>query len=138
MPPVERMFRSAVLLLALASGGCVERFINVKSEPAGATVMLDDVKIGVTPVDIPYTWYGKRLLVVDLPEYVSVREVLAINPPWWQYFPLDFITDVLIPFTLTYRSEFAFKLEKAVVTEKEVEAVKRRAAELREKANGPP
>lgn len=137
MPAVERMLRGAALLLALASGGCVERFITVKSDPPGAAVSLDDVKIGPTPVDIPYVWYGKRLLTVDLDGHVPVREVLALNPPWWQYFPLDFITDVLLPFTVTDRSEFSYSLEKARVDDGEVEAVKKRAAELRERAGAP-
>jgi len=137
MPAVERMLRGAALLLALASGGCVERFIEVKSEPPGAVVTLDDVRIGVTPVEIPYVWYGKRLLTVDLPGYVRVREILVLDPPWWQIIPMDFITDVLVPFTLTDRVEYAYALEKAEVSQGEVEAVLKRAAELREKAGAP-
>ena len=131
------MLGSAALLLALASGGCVERFITVKSDPPGAAVTLDDVQVGVTPVDIPFVWYGKRILGVDHPGYVPVREVIALNPPWWQFIPLDFITDVLLPFTFTDRAEFSFPLEKAVATGSEADAVLKRAAELREKAGAP-
>jgi hypothetical protein len=125
------------IVAALALGGCVERFIHVQSDPPGAVVTLDDQKVGATPVDIPYTWYGKRLLSVDLKGYAQVREIIALNPPWWQYFPLDFITDVLVPATITDRSEFSYTLEKAAVSDKELEEVKKRAAELREKAAGP-
>lgn len=125
-------------LAALALGGCVERFFVVKSDPPGATVMLDDQKVGETPVQVPYTWYGKRFLAVDLKGYTQVRETIALNPPWWQYFPLDFITDVLLPATLTDRSEFSYTLEKAAAEpNKELEDVKKRAADLREKAGGP-
>ncbi len=127
----------ALLLLPLVAGGCVERFLYVKSDPPGATVTLDGREIGKTPVEIPFSWYGKRLLSVELKGRAPVRETIAVNPPWWQFFPLDFITDVLLPFTLTDRAEFSYVLEEAVVSDKELEDVKRRAAELREKSAGP-
>ncbi|HLF93758.1 MAG TPA: PEGA domain-containing protein [Planctomycetota bacterium] len=128
---------AALLLLPIVAGGCVERFIYVKSDPPGATVTLDDQELGKTPLEIPYTWYGKRILAVELKGRVPVRETIALNPPWWQYFPLDFITDVLFPFTLTDRAEFAYVLEEPAFSDRELEEVKKRAAELREKAGAP-
>jgi hypothetical protein len=126
------------ILAVLALGGCVERFISVKSDPPGAIVTLDDQKIGPTPVDIPYTWYGMRLLSVDLQGYTQIREIIALNPPWWQFTPLDFVTDVLVPVTITDRTEFSYSLERVTAQpDKELEEVKKRAAELREKAAGP-
>jgi hypothetical protein len=122
---------------ALASGGCVERLMAIKSDPPGASVTLDDVSYGVTPVEIPYLWYGKRVLTVQMSGYIPVREVLVLNPPWWQYFPMDFTTDVLLPFTVTDRSQFTVTLEKAVLSDSEREAVLKRAAELRDKADHP-
>jgi hypothetical protein len=126
------------ILAVLALGGCVERFISVRSDPPGAIVTLDDQKIGPTPVDIPYTWYGMRLLVVDLQGYTQVRETIALNPPWWQFPPIDFITDILVPATITDRREFSYSLDKVTAQpDKGLEEVKRRAAELRERAAGP-
>ncbi len=121
-----RRLTSALLLLPLFAGGCVERFLFVKSDPPGATVTLDDKEVGKTPIEIPYTWYGKRILSVELKGRVPVREVIALNPPWWQFFPLDFMTDVLFPFPLTDRAEFAYVLEEAAVSDKELEEVKKR------------
>lgn len=126
-----------LLLLPLFAGGCVERFIYVRSDPPGATVTLDDKEVGKTPIEVPYTWYGKRILSVELKGRVPVREVIALNPPWWQYLPLDFFTDVLFPFTLIDRVEFSYVLEEAAVSDKELDEVKKRAAELREKAGSP-
>jgi hypothetical protein len=124
-------------LVLLLSSGCVERVIQVRSDPPDATVLLDDQLVGKTPLDIPYTWYGKRYLTVELKGYTQVRELIALNPPWWQYFPLDFITDVLVPLTIEDRSEFTYRLEKADITQEELREVKKRAAELREKAEKP-
>ena len=126
-----------VLLALFGIGGCVDRVLQVRSDPPDATVTLDDQVVGKTPIDIPYTWYGKRYLSVELQGYTQVRELIALNPPWWQYFPLDFITDVLIPFTFEDRSEFTYHLDKANVSDEELREVKRRAAELREKSENP-
>ncbi|HXX92925.1 MAG TPA: PEGA domain-containing protein [Planctomycetota bacterium] len=136
---MSRAIRFVGGVLAAASlVGCVERFIAVRTDPPGAMVTLDDQKIGPTPVDIPYTWYGMRLLSVDLAGYREVREIIALNPPWWQFSPLDFITDVVLPVTITDRTEFSYPLEKATAKpDRELEEVRKRAAELREKAEAP-
>lgn len=46
------------LLTMIALGGCVERKIFITSEPPGALVRVNDVEVGVTPVEVKYTWYG--------------------------------------------------------------------------------
>jgi hypothetical protein len=123
----------AVLALPAALAGCVERFIVVRSDPPGAAVYLDQEKVGTTPCEVPYTWYGKRELVLELPRHRPVRELVSLDPPWWQYFPLDFITDVLLPFTLSDRAEFSYTLEPSVPTREEREAIRSRAQELRDR-----
>lgn len=124
----------ALLLLC----GCVERTIYVRSDPPGAVVYLDDQRVGVTPCEIPYVWYGKREIVLELQKYRMVREIVTLNPPWWQYFPLDFITDVLVPFTIRDRTELSYVLEPAAPTAEEREEIRARAREMREKAGVPP
>ncbi len=129
---------AAALLATLPLGGCVERFIAVRTEPPGATVTLDDEKAGVTPCEIKYVWYGTREIVVELRGRRPVRALVPLNPPWWQYFPLDFVTDVLLPFTITDRREFTWALEATPPSEAEAEEVLRRAEELRRRADSPP
>lgn len=131
------MFRIAALLPALVLAGCVERLIAVRSEPPGATVYLDDEKAGKTPIEIPYTWYGKRDLRLELKDHEAARRLIVLNPPWWQFFPFDFITDVLLPFTITDRIEFTFELKPALPVHEELDSVRGRAAELRDKAGVP-
>jgi hypothetical protein len=118
---------SAPLLLA----GCVERYIAVRSEPSGADVYVDGDKMGQTPIDVPYIWYGTREILLEKRGYREIRERVALNPPWWQYPPVDFITDVLIPFTITDREELSFHLERAPLTREEVREVLRRAEETK-------
>ncbi|HEX7899136.1 MAG TPA: PEGA domain-containing protein [Planctomycetota bacterium] len=123
-----------VLLAALALpllAGCVERLIAVRSEPGGADVYVDGERIGQTPLDIPYIWYGTREIVLEKRGFREIRERVALNPPWWQYPGFDLITDVVLPFTITDRVEFSFHMERAPVSREEIDGVLRRADETR-------
>lgn len=125
---MRRVLAAAGMLLLC---GCVERLVTVRSEPAGATVFFDDKEVGVTPCDIPYVWYGKRELTLEREGFRPVRDLLVLNAPWWQIFPCDLVTDVLIPFTIRDHVEVAFLLEPMP---RDVRAeVLERAAELRDK-----
>lgn len=123
----------AVALLILT--GCVERFVSIKSDPPGARVVLDGQDVGVTPVDVPYVWYGEREVVLYKEGHRSVRKSVALNAPWWQIFPFDLVTDVLLPVTLTDRVEVLVPLPPETFDRASIDEVKRRAAEAREKAH---
>ena len=127
--------RALLLLAPLLLAGCVERYIALRSEPAGAEVYLDGEKVGQTPIDIPYIWYGTREVVLEKRGYREIRERVALNPPWWQYPVIDFVTDVLIPFTITDREEFSFHLERAPLSREEIDETLKRAEETKAKAD---
>ena len=38
--------------------GCVERELTINTNPSGAVVLLNDEEIGVSPVTVPFNWYG--------------------------------------------------------------------------------
>jgi len=131
---------AAVGLLAVLPallGGCVERVLSIKTDPPGAQVSLDDRRVGATPCDVPFIWYGQRRMAVGMHGYQGVQEIVVLDPPWWQYLVLDFLTDVVLPFTLTDRREVSYVLKRAEVSPQELEEVKERASELRERAGLP-
>ena len=128
--------RCITLIAGFLLTGCVERLVIVRSEPP-ATVILDRKVIGTTPVKIPYTWYGKRELTLELKGYQRIREIIVLNAPWWQFFPLDFVTDVLLPFRLHDHVTFDYTLQPLPSPEGERDEVMRRAAEMREKLGIP-
>ncbi len=130
---MKRLLGAALAPLLLA--GCVERYIALRSEPAGADVYLDGEKMGQTPIDIPYLWYGTREVILEKRGYREIRERVALHPPWWQYPVFDFVTDVLIPFTITDREEFSFHLERAPLSREEIDETLKRAEETRAKAD---
>jgi hypothetical protein len=95
------MVRSSLLavavLAAVAAGGCVQRRMTIRSNPPGALVYVDDYQIGTTPVSHDFVYYGTRKirLVKDGYETLTVRQPFPI--PWYEIFPLDFVTENLIP-----------------------------------------
>ena len=93
--------RKSQILLILASTtllatGCVHRRLTINSNPAGALVRIDGQDIGYTPASIDYTFYGTREVQLVKDGYETQTQLIDINPPWYQRFPLDFISDNLL------------------------------------------
>ncbi len=99
------------LVLALLTG-CVERVLAIRSDPPDAEVTLDGKGVGRTPVDIPFDWYGGREIIVRKAGFKTVHTIEHVDAPWYQVFPLDFFTDVLLPFKIRDVRELNYKLEK--------------------------
>ncbi len=108
----ENKIAAVAAALVLASAGCVERTIEVRSDPSGARVYLDRAFRGRTPLSIPFHHYGSRHVAVELEGYRPQAEARALWPPWYEIFPLDFLSECLLPFTLYDRRMFAFRLKK--------------------------
>lgn len=153
------MFRSGrtrwigQILLYLGIGlflvGCVERKLVIRSEPPGGVVVLDNKIVGVTPMTVPFTFYGSRQVevrwdpfLVEIDPFPPAKEVRYIYPPWYQYVPLDFLVEILWPFTITDERFFDFDLHevskrsagKSGTTGDPVDAVIRRAEATRARA----
>jgi hypothetical protein len=88
---------ACVAVALVSAAGCVQRRMTVRSSPPGALVYVDDYQIGTTPVSTDFIYYGTRKirLVKDGYETLTVRQPFPI--PWYQIFPLDFVTENLWP-----------------------------------------
>jgi len=98
--------RSALLAgaLALCCAACrTTRVLEVTSNPPGALVRLDEEVIGHTPLEYPFIHYGRRRLTLYLPGYRTWSRRIDPKPPWYSRFPLDFVTEVLLPLGLEHR-----------------------------------
>jgi len=95
LPP--RVLTVVLPLVAAATIGCVQRRMTIRSDPPGALVYVDDYQIGTTPVSHDFVYYGTRKirLVKDGFETLTVRQPFPV--PWYQVFPLDFVTENLWP-----------------------------------------
>lgn len=88
-----------LVLIAMVSG-CVERRFVITSDPPGAIVYDEKgLPIGATPVDKPFTYYGKYRFTLVKDGYQTTVIEEDIRPPWYQYVPLDFFSENVIPFT---------------------------------------
>ena len=125
----------AVLLLPLLTG-CVERKLLIRSDPEGAVVLLDEDRIGETPVEVPFVYYGTRRIAVSKKGHRPVFRTIELHPPWYQYFPLDFFFEVIFPFTMTDTQLVDLELRPHVpgsLTEEEVDALEQRGAVLEQR-----
>jgi hypothetical protein len=86
----------ALLLLGCLSG-CVRRRLTIRSDPPGAYVYVDDYPIGSTPVSSNFIYYGKRKIRLVKDGYETLTVMQSIPAPWYQFFPLDFVTENVIP-----------------------------------------
>lgn len=101
-----------LLLLVLGAAGCApERLLRVESQPPGALVRLDDLVIGRTPLEHHFEHYGARRLTLSLTGYTPWSERVELDAPWHATFPIDLITEVLIPLGLRDVHEVSAVLE---------------------------
>jgi hypothetical protein len=95
------MWACLLVMTALTPAtGCVQRRMTIRSNPPGALVYVDDYQIGTTPVSTDFIYYGTRKirLVKDGYETLTVRQPFPI--PWYEVFPLDFVTENLWPWEI--------------------------------------
>jgi hypothetical protein len=123
---------AVALLVPLLLCGCVERWILVRSDPPDAEVLIDGTPAGRTPLKVKFDYYGDREIVLRKPRFQTHRAVEPVSAPWWQYFPFEFFTDVVLPFRFEDGREFDYVLRPQGEPE-EADRVRDRAAELKEK-----
>ncbi len=119
-----------MLLLVAAAAGCVQRRMTIRSDPPGALVYVDDYQLGTTPVSHDFVYYGTRKirLVKDGYETLTVRQPFPI--PWYEYFPLDFVSENLIPWEIRDEREVALSMAPAAATPPEVVVARAEQARL--------
>ena len=126
--------RLVILLTPLLLSSCVERLIQVKSNPPGAKCYVDGEEKGSTPCAIPFKWYGSREIVLRLSEYKTIKKIENISAPFYQIFPLDFIADLIIPFKITDATELEYIMQKdSADSEQEIVEMQKNASKLKEK-----
>ena len=129
-------------LLCLAMGcalgaGCVERSIDVTSNPPGALVTANDQEIGRTPFSRQFVWYGTFDVQVRKEGYQTLKTQTPVIAPWWQWIPFDFLVEIL-PVRLEDHHEVSYTLKPFSDEHANPEAMVRQAQGLREKLDEVP
>lgn len=73
--------------------GCVQRRLQIRSQPEGALVSVDRQPVGLSPVSVPFTYYGTREFQLEKDGYKTVRVEQNIQPPWFDRFPISFFSN---------------------------------------------
>ena len=124
---------TALVLILLLLGGCVEREIQLRSTPPGAKAYIDAEYVGVTPCAMSFDFYGTREVELRKDGYEVVREVERVSAPLYERFPLDFFSEVILPMRLKDTHVFSYTLAP-LPSEEEGEQLYERAKEFRSKA----
>jgi hypothetical protein len=121
-----------LLAAACLSSGCVYRRVIVRSDPPGARVILDGQEVGYTPTGIPFTYYGTRRLTLVKPGFETHTELVTIPAPWYQLFPIDFVSDNFLPGHVADRHDINRQLSPQSVVP--LDQLQQRADALRSEA----
>jgi len=125
---------SLIVCLALVAG-CVERELTITSEPAGALVYFADEEIGRTPMTVPFTWYGDYEVILRLAGYQTLHTHTNINPPIYDIWPWDLVSQTMVPWTYHCRVERHYQLDPLTLPPDE--ELRHRADQLRTRAFTP-
>ncbi len=116
--------------------GCVERRFIVESTPPGAKVYVNNQPVGFSPVDVPYTYYGKYNITLEKEGFQTETFQWRLNTPWYAYPPFDFATEHLYPGKVQDIRRETFELKP--VAPANLEEIQLNAEELRAKGQGLP
>lgn len=125
--------RAALLAVVVCAGlgGCVERRYLIMTDQPGATVFENGKAVGVTPLDRPFTYYGIYRFSLEKDGFQRLVVDERIKTPWYEYFPVDFISENLIPWTIRDVRQINYSLTPQLIVPAEV--VLERGGQLREK-----
>ncbi len=106
----------SMLLGCCLLSGCVSRRLTIRTNPPGALVKLNGKRLGFSPVSTDFLYYGTYEVELIKDGYETETILQTISPPWYQRFPLDFVSDNFLPFHLTNRHEYTWPLRpKSIV-----------------------
>jgi hypothetical protein len=104
-----------VLLTLLPVSGCVRRRLNVRTNPPGALVYVDNQQIGTSPCGVDFTYYGTREIRMIKPGYETLTVNQPIPTPWYQIPPLDFVSENLVPTKIRDNRTVTFDLAPQII-----------------------
>jgi hypothetical protein len=121
--------RSIVVLTLAVAVGCVERTMQIDTDPPGAIVYLNDQEVGRTPVRRDFLWYGNYDVVVRKEGYDTLKTTKWVVAPIWQWPPIDLIAD-LLPLRLKDERKVAYMLHPSSTQPAVPEDILARANEM--------
>ena len=109
----------ALFLLFVGIGalsGCVERRYTIRTDPPGATVVVNGEEIGPSPASKSFVYYGDRKISLIKDGFQTKTLIQPIKAPWWDNYITEFFTENVVPVSLRDEREFTYKLEPFKMT----------------------
>jgi hypothetical protein len=104
-----------IVALLLPGVGCVRRRLNVRTNPPGALVYVDNQQIGTTPCSVDFVYYGTREIRLVKPGFETLTVNQPIPTPWYEYPPLDFISENLVASKIRDNRTVTYNLAPQVI-----------------------
>lgn len=119
--------------------------MTISTDPPGAQIFLDDELIGESPIKIPFAHYGVRKITIERRDkegkltHKRLTFMANLKPPYYQFFPIDLASELILPVTIQDERTFNFQLKPVEFRPpKEIRAeLLKNANELRQKAMAP-
>ncbi len=115
-PAAARAALLAALIICASQAGCVTRRLTIISDPPGASVYVDNEEVGVTPCSVSYIYYGTRQVTLVKDGYETRTLLQELPAPWYEYFPIEFVTENFIPWELRDERTVEYKLLPQALT----------------------
>jgi len=97
--------------------GCVERRFVVTSDPPGAVVLESGRPIGAAPADDHFVYYGNYHFTLIKDGFETLQVDQKIPAPWFEYPPLDFFSENLVPWHIEDVHRFHYQLKPLAMTD---------------------
>lgn len=91
--------------------------MTIRSNPPGALVYVDDqpTPIGTTPVSHDFIYYGTRKIRLIKDGYETLTVMQPIPAPWYEFPPIDFVAENLVPGQIRDQRIMDFQLKPQMV-----------------------
>ena len=113
--PTRVLQIALIVAVLLPEGGCVRRRLNVRTNPPGALVYVDNQQIGTTPCSVDFVYYGTREIRLVKPGFETLTVNQPIPTPWYEYPPLDFISENLVAAKIRDNRTVTYNLAPQVI-----------------------
>ncbi len=127
-----RGYLLATAAAAALGAGCVERKYVITTDPPGAVVLENSRPLGTaTPADGSFVYDGTYRFTLLKEGFQTLHVDQEIPTPWYQVFPLDFVSENLVPWTIQDVRRFHYQLQPLQTPNSQ--DVGERARQLRER-----
>lgn len=99
-----------VAVTAALLTGCVERRMVITSDPPADLVLINNHPVSAAPADYGFVYYGTYKITLIKEGYQTLVVEQKVPTPWYEYMPLDFVSENLWPRRIEDVHRFHYQL----------------------------